>query len=48
VILSFRDPLPLLLQFRSLLAYTRLAREKDISPLEAVTFDIEWNGEGLR
>ena len=45
VILNFRDPLPLLLQFRSLLAYMKIAREKEISPLEAVTFDIEWNGE---
>ena len=46
VILNFKDPLPFLLQFRSLLAYMRLARQKGISPLEASTFDIEWNGEG--
>jgi predicted ATP-grasp superfamily ATP-dependent carboligase len=46
VIWNFKDPLPFLLQFRSLLFYLRLARQKDISPLEASTFDIEWNGEG--
>jgi predicted ATP-grasp superfamily ATP-dependent carboligase len=45
VILDLKDPLPFLLQFRSLLSYIKLAREKDISPLEASTFDIEWNGE---
>ena len=46
VILNFKDPLPFLLQFRSLLSYLKLARQKGISPLEASTFDIEWNGEG--
>ena len=46
VILNFKDPLPFLLQFRSLLSYLRLARQKGISPIEASTFDIEWNGEG--
>jgi hypothetical protein len=45
VILSYTDPLPFLLQFRSLLAYWKLAREKNISLIEASTFDIEWNGE---
>jgi hypothetical protein len=45
VILDAKDPLPFLLQFRSLLFYLKLAREKGISPLEASTFDIEWNGE---
>jgi hypothetical protein len=40
-----KDPLPFLLQFRSLLFYLKLAREEGISPLEASTFDIEWNGE---
>ena len=45
VILDFKDPLPLLLQFRSILNYLRLARKNKISPLEASTFDIEWNGE---
>jgi hypothetical protein len=46
VIWDAKDPLPFLLQFRSLLFYLRLARQKGISPLEASTFDIEWNGEG--
>jgi predicted ATP-grasp superfamily ATP-dependent carboligase len=45
VILNFKDPLPFLLQFRSLLAYAILARQQGISLLEASTFDIEWNGE---
>ncbi len=45
VILNYTDPLPFLLQFRSLLAYWKLAREKKISLIEASTFDIEWNGE---
>lgn len=44
VILDFKDPLPFLLQFRSILAYLSLARKEGISPLEASTFDIEWNG----
>jgi predicted ATP-grasp superfamily ATP-dependent carboligase len=44
VILDFKDPIPFLLQFRSLFSYMKLAREKGISPLEASTFDIEWNG----
>jgi predicted ATP-grasp superfamily ATP-dependent carboligase len=47
VILDYKDPLPFLLQFRSFLATMKLAREKDISLIEASTFDIEWNGEGL-
>jgi hypothetical protein len=47
VILDYKDPLPFLLQFGSLLAVAKLAREKGISPIEASTFDIEWNGEGL-
>ena len=45
VIWDAKDPLPFLLQFRSLLSYLKLAREKGISPLESSTFDIEWNGE---
>lgn len=45
VILDYKDPLPFLLQFRSLLFYLKLAGEKGITPLEASTFDIEWNGE---
>jgi hypothetical protein len=46
VIWDTKDPLPFLLQLRSLLFYLKLARENGISPLEASTFDIEWNGEG--
>lgn len=45
VIWDAKDPLPFLLQFRSLLFYLKLARQKGISPLEASTYDIEWNGE---
>lgn len=45
VILDFKDPLPFLLQFRSIFSYLKIAREQGISPLEAATFDIEWNGE---
>ena len=48
VMFNFKDPLPFMLQFKSLLAYLTLAREKNISPLEASTFDIEWNGENLQ
>jgi hypothetical protein len=45
VILDFKDPLPFLLQFRSIFSYLRIARKQGVSPLEASTFDIEWNGE---
>ncbi|GAB1469655.1 ATP-grasp domain-containing protein [Chloroflexota bacterium] len=45
VILDFKDPLPFLLQWRSILAYIRLGRRQGISALAASTFDIEWNGE---
>jgi len=44
VIFRRDDPLPALLQFRSILYYLKLARRERISPLEASTFDIEWNG----
>jgi hypothetical protein len=47
VIFDVKDLLPFLLQFRSFLFYLRLARQKGISPLEASTFDIEWNGESF-
>jgi predicted ATP-grasp superfamily ATP-dependent carboligase len=46
VILSYKDPLPFLLQFRGLLSTLKLARKNGISLIEASTFDIEWNGEG--
>jgi hypothetical protein len=45
VVFDTKDPLPYLLQFRGLLFYLKLADEKGISPLQASTFDIEWNGE---
>lgn len=45
VVLDFRDPLPFLLQWRSILSYVILGRRQGISALEASTFDIEWNGE---
>ena len=45
VILDDQDLKPFLLQFRSILYYSKLAREHKISPLEASTFDIEWNGD---
>ncbi len=44
VIFRRDDLLPALLQFRSILFYLKLARRENISPLEASTFDIEWNG----
>ncbi len=45
VILDFKDPVPFIMQFRSILAYLSLARKQRITSLEASTFDIEWNGE---
>ncbi len=45
VILNFKDPLPFILQWRSILATWKVARREKISLLEASTFDIEWNGE---
>lgn len=45
VLLDFQDPLPFLLQWRSILSYVRLGYREKISALEASTFDIEWNGE---
>lgn len=45
VILDFKDPLPFILQLRSILATWAVARRENISLLEASTFDIEWNGE---
>jgi len=43
-IFRLNDPMPALLQFRSLFYYFKLARQKKISILEATMFDIEWNG----
>jgi predicted ATP-grasp superfamily ATP-dependent carboligase len=45
VILNFKDPMPFILQLRSILATWAVARREGISLLEASTFDIEWNGE---
>jgi hypothetical protein len=45
VILDLKDPLPFLMQWRSILAYVWLGWRKRISALAASTFDIEWNGE---
>ena len=45
VILDFKDPMPFIMQFKSILAYLFLARKEKITALEASTFDIEWNGE---
>jgi predicted ATP-grasp superfamily ATP-dependent carboligase len=48
VILDFKDPLPALLQFRSILSNLFIAWKNKISPFEAATFDIEWNEEEKR
>mgnify|MGYP007073594230 FL=1 len=45
VILDLKDPMPFLLQFRSVFAYLALAQRHGITPLEASTLDIEWNGK---
>jgi hypothetical protein len=45
VIFNTKDIKPFLLQFRSILAYLKLARQHHITALEASTFDIEWNRE---
>jgi hypothetical protein len=45
VIFSLHDPAPALLQLRSVLYFVLLGWRRGISPLEASTFDIEWNGE---
>ena len=44
VIFDIHDPLPSLFQFRSIITYIALARKYGITPLEASTLDIEWNG----
>jgi glutathione synthase/RimK-type ligase-like ATP-grasp enzyme len=46
VLFDLKDPLPFLLQARSILGYLQLGRKQGISALEASTFDIEWNGDG--
>ncbi len=44
VIFDLKDPMPSLFQFKSIFAYLALARKHGVTPLEASTFDIEWNG----
>lgn len=45
VIFDIKDPLPFLLQLRSVFAYLKISRKEKMAPLEASTFDIEWNGD---
>lgn len=45
VIFDLSDPMPSLFQLRSVFAYLALARRYGITPLQASTFDIEWNGK---
>jgi predicted ATP-grasp superfamily ATP-dependent carboligase len=45
VVFSREDPLPALLQPCGILHFVRLGWQHHITPLEASTFDIEWNGE---
>ena len=47
VIFDLTDPLPFLLQWRSIFAYLKSGREQGLSLLAASTFDIEWNGEEI-
>ena len=45
VIFDVADPLPFLLQWRSILRDVKLGRRQGLSALAVSTFDIEWNGE---
>jgi len=45
VLFTWNDPLPALWQFFSLLTFVWRGLRQGISPLEASTLDIEWNGE---
>ncbi len=45
VVFNRHDPLPALLQWRSILHFFQVARKHRLSLLQASTFDIEWNGE---
>lgn len=45
VVFSARDPLPALFQLRSIAHFVELGVRHQISPLEASTLDIEWNGD---
>jgi len=44
VIFDLKDPMPFLFQLKGVFSYLALARRYGITPLEASTFDIEWNG----
>ena len=45
VVFSFRDPMPYFDQFITFYRLIKEARKKKITPLEASTQDIEWNGD---
>ncbi|MFE8702041.1 ATP-grasp domain-containing protein [Cytobacillus sp. FJAT-54145] len=45
VVWSKKDSMPFLYQFRSYFSILRLSRKLNVTPLEASTHDIEWNGE---
>lgn len=47
VLFSWQDPLPWLLQLRAIFEFLYWSIKYQISPLEASTFDIEWNGETI-
>ncbi|MCC6905648.1 MAG: carbamoylphosphate synthase large subunit, partial [Anaerolineae bacterium] len=47
VVLAWHDPLPVLLQGRSILRFLLDSWRQGISPLEASTADVEWNGEDI-
>lgn len=46
VLFGLKDPLPFLLQARSILKNIVLGRKQGITALQESTFDIEWNGQG--
>ena len=48
VILDSKDPMPFIMQFKSILTYLSLSRKEKITALEASTFDIEWKGEEMQ
>ena len=45
VIFDLLDPLPFLLQWRSILTYLKLGRMHGLNLMAVSTYDIEWNGE---
>jgi hypothetical protein len=44
VVFRANDPMPALLQWRSILHFIRRGAKHHITPLAASTLDIEWNG----